>query len=282
MRMIRQFFSLFLIIQVICCCSLYAQSVQQVQVLEYNGREQKTPLVGVSLTVQNAGSTMSDAHGAITLQFRSLKAGEPVQIRRIDLAGYELFNKEAVDTWTISPQRTFQLVLCKSDRFKALCDQYNAAASASYERQLKRDKQKLEDLKREGKLKTEEYATQAAALESQYNEQLDKLENYVERFARIDLSEISEQEQQIIALVEQGDIDEAIRQYEAMDLLGKYAQQSDEISALRKGQLQLDALRGEKVEARDSLKTVLNQQIKLYEQQGEMQKADSLSGIINQ
>ena len=81
MRMIRQFFSLFLIIQVICCCSLYAQSVQQVQVLEYNGREQKTPLAGVSLTVQNAGSTMSDAHGAITLQFRSLKAGEPVQIR---------------------------------------------------------------------------------------------------------------------------------------------------------------------------------------------------------
>ena len=282
MRMIRQFFSLFLIIRAFCCCSLYAQSVQQVQVLEYNGREQKTPLAGVSLTVQNAGSTMSDAHGVITLQFRSLKAGEPVQIRRIDLAGYELFNKEAVDTWTISPQRTFQLVLCKSDRFKALCDQYNAAASASYERQLKRDKQKLEDLKREGKLKAEEYAMQAAALESQYNEQLDKLENYVERFARIDLSEISEQEQQIIALVEQGDIDEAIRQYEELNLLGKYQQQSREILEVRNGQQQLDSLREEKIETRDSLIAVLEEQIKLYERLGEKQKADSIRNIINQ
>lgn len=269
-------------VMVICCCSLWAQSVQQVQVMEYNGREKKTPLAGVSLSVQNAGSSMSDAQGALTLQFRSQKAGDKVQVRRIDLAGYEVFNQDAVDAWTISTQRTFQLVLCKSERFKALCDQYNAAASASYERQLKRDRQKLDDLKREGKLKEEEYAKQVAALENQYNEQLDKLENYVDRFARIDLSEISEQEQQIIALVEQGDIDEAIRQYEAMNLLGKYQQQSSEILEVRNSQQQLEILRGEKVEARDSLISVLKEQIRLYEQLGDVHKADSLRSIINQ
>ena len=269
-------------VMVICCCSLWAQSVQQVQVMEYNGREKKTPLAGVSLSVQNAGSSMSDAQGALTLQFRSQKAGDQVQVRRIDLAGYEVFNQDAVDAWTISTQRTFQLVLCKSERFKALCDQYNAAASASYERQLKRDRQKLDDLKREGKLKEEEYVKQVAALENQYNEQLDKLENYVDRFARIDLSEISEQEQQIIALVEQGDIDEAIRQYEAMNLLGKYQQQSSEILEVRNSQQQLEILRGEKVEARDSLISVLKEQIRLYEQLGDVHKADSLRSIINQ
>ena len=279
MRIMRYILSF---VMVICCCSLWAQSVQQVQVMEYNGREKKTPLAGVSLSVQNAGSSMSDAQGALTLQFRSLKAGDQVQVRRIDLAGYEVFNQDAVDAWTISTQRTFQLVLCKSERFKALCDQYNAAASASYERQLKRDRQKLDDLKREGKLKEEEYAKQVAALENQYNEQLDKLENYVDRFARIDLSEISEQEQQIIALVEQGDIDEAIRQYEAMNLLGKYQQQSSEILEVRNSQQQLEILRGEKVEARDSLISVLKEQIRLYEQLGDVHKADSLRSIINQ
>lgn len=279
MRIMRYILSF---VMVICCCSLWAQSVQQVQVMEYNGREKKTPLAGVSLSVQNAGSSMSDAQGALTLQFRSQKAGDKVQVRRIDLAGYEVFNQDAVDAWTISTQRTFQLVLCKSERFKALCDQYNAAASASYERQLNRDRQKLDDLKREGKLKEEEYAKQVAALENQYNEQLDKLENYVDRFARIDLSEISEQEQQIIALVEQGDIDEAIRQYEAMNLLGKYQQQSSEILEVRNSQQQLEILRGEKVEARDSLISVLKEQIRLYEQLGDVHKADSLRSIINQ
>lgn len=253
-------------IQVLFCCQLFAQSTQQVKVVEYNGREQKTPLAGVSLTVQNAGSTMSDAQGDLTLQFRSLKAGDPVQLRRLELSGYEVFNQDAVSAWTISPQRPFILVLCKSERFKALCDQYNAAASASYERQLKRDRQKLEDLKKEGKLKEAEYAQQMSALEAQYNQQLDNLENYVERFARIDLSEISEQEQQIIALVEQGEIDEAIRQYEAMDLLSKYQQQSSEIQEVRNSQRQLDSLRAEKVIARDSLDAVVKTLRNIIEQ----------------
>ena len=75
---------------------LLAQSTQQVVVREYQQKQQKTPLEGVSLTVQNAGSSMSDARGALTLQFRSLKAGDPVQVRRVDLSGYEIFNKEIV------------------------------------------------------------------------------------------------------------------------------------------------------------------------------------------
>lgn len=260
----------------LCAANLWAQSTQQVIVLEYNGKEQKTPLQGVSLSVQNAGSAMSDAQGALTLQFRTLKAGDAVQLRRIDLASYEVFNQEAVDAWTISPQRPFTLVLCKSERFKALCDQYNAAASASYERQLKKDKAALEQLRQEGKIRQQEYDQQLTALEQQYNEQLDNLENYVDRFARIDLSEISEEEQQIIELVQQGEIDEAIRRYEMLDLLAKYQQQSAEIQSVRATRSELKELSEQKAEARDSLILILREQIKLYEQLGNEQKADSL------
>ena len=266
----------FVFILSLCVSSLWAQSTQQVTVLEYNGKEQKTPLQGVSLSVQNAGSAMSDAQGALTLQFRTLKAGDAVQLRRIDLAGYEVFNQEAVDAWTISPQRTFTLVLCKSERFKALCEQYNAAASASYERQLKKDKATLEQLRKEGKIRKQEYDQQLAALDQQYNEQLDNLENYVDRFARIDLSEISEEEQKIIELVQQGEIDEAIRRYEELDLLSKYQQQSAEILSVRATRSELQEMSEQKMEARDSLIEVLKEQIKLYEQLGEEQKADSL------
>lgn len=253
-----------------------AQSQQQVRVLEYNGKEQKTPLAGVGLTVQNAASAISDAQGRVTLQFRTLRAGDVVQVRRIDLSGYEVFNKEAVEQWTLSPQREFTLVLCRSSRLKELCDKYNAAASASYERQLRKDRAALDKLRSEGKLRQQQYDEQLAALEQQYNDQLDQLENYVERFARIDLSEISEEEQHIIELVQQGDIDQAIRLYEELDLLSRYQQQSQELQAVRSTREQLSGLAAEKALAADSLHHVLQQQISLYEQQGDSLKADSL------
>lgn len=259
---------------------IFAQATQQVQILEYQGKEQKTPLAGVSLSVQNAASVMSDAQGKLTLQFRTLKAGDAVQLRRFDLSGYEIFNLEAVESWTISTQRTFTLILCRSNKFKELCDKYNAAASASYERQLKKDKAALEKLRQEGKIKQQEYDSQLAALEKDYNDQLDNLDNYIDRFARIDLSEISEEEQQIIDLVQQGNIDEAIRKYEELDLLSKYQKQSEELLSVRSTQHDLQQLSIQKGAARDSLLNVLNQQIQLYEEQGLQQKADSLRQSI--
>jgi len=274
-------------IRIICFCisffcyvTLFAQSVQQVQVLEYLGKEQKRPLKGVSLTVQNAASTISDQQGKLSLQFRTLKAGEAVQVRRIDLAGYEIFNQEAVDAWTISPKQTFILILCKSERFKALCDQYTAAASSSYERQLSKEKAALEKLRQDGKIRQQEYAEQLESIENQYNEQLDNLENYVDRFARIDLSEISEEEQQIIELVQQGNIDEAIHRYEELNLLSKYQQQSADIQQVRLTQEQLQDLGAQKQASRDSLLNLLQQQVRLYEQQGDHQQADSLRQYI--
>ena len=131
-------FKIILCLLLLLPLQLFAQSQQQVMVREYREKSQKTPLEGVSLSVQNAGSSISDAQGSMTLQFRTLKAGDAVQVRRVDLAGYEIFNREAVEQWTISPQQAFNLVLCRSDRFKQLRDQYMRVSSASYERQYKR------------------------------------------------------------------------------------------------------------------------------------------------
>lgn len=254
----------------------WAQSSQQVLVLEYMGTEQKRPLEGVSLSVQNAATTMSDASGQLMLQFRSLKAGDAVQLRRVDLSGYEVFNQEAVDAWTISPSRPFTLVLCQSEKFRALCEKYQATAIASYQRQLERENAAVAKLLKEGKIKKQEHDEKLAALARQYNEQLDNLEMYVERFARIDLSEVDAEEQQIILLVQEGEIDEAIRRYEELNLLARYQQQSAEINEVRHTQQQLHNLGQQKAEAADSLRQMLLKQIELYEQQGQQAKADSL------
>lgn len=257
-----------------------AQSEQRVVVLEYNGREQKTPLPDVEVAVTGAAQMVSDAQGQLTLRFRQLRAGDAVKVRRVERAGYEVFNAEALEQWAVSPSSTFTIVMCRSDRFRQLCDQYASAANESYARQLRRDKERLEAERKAGKLKQQEYEQQLQAVQDQYDEQLERLDLYVERFARIDLSELSEAEAAIIALVQQGQIDEAIARYEELNLLDVYRQQSDELRQINAAQDSLTVVRDHKDEARDSLRQVLREQAELYERMGEQQKADSLRQVI--
>ena len=240
------------------CISIHAQVEQKIQVMEYNLKQQKTPLNLVEVAVNNAGSVSTDAQGRATLRFRTLKAGDKVQVRRLEKAGYEIFNKEAVEQWTISGSNTFTIVLCKKERFKELCDNYNKVASASYDAQFKKEKSRLAAERKAGKLKEQEYQQKLQELSNQYEEQLENLDNYVDKFARIDLSELSQEEQAIMDLVEQGKIDEAIARYEDMDLLGQYRQLTDDINQMAFAKGSLSKARVAKAKARDSLKVVID------------------------
>lgn len=259
---------------------LLAQSQQQVVVREYKEKSQKTPLEGVSLSVQNAGSSMSDAQGMMTLQFRTLKAGDQVQVRRVDLTGYEIFNKDAVDQWTISPQQTFNLVLCRSDRFKQMRDQYMRVSSASYERQYKQDQARLAALRKENKLQEEAYQQQLADLENNYYEQLDNLENYVDRFARIDLSELSSQEQRLVELVQEGKIEEAIELYESADYLSQYNAQVKDIQQINRAQAALAKVEAEKLEARNKVQAAITRQVQTYQLAGGRENFNKISALL--
>lgn len=259
---------------------LFAQSQQQVMVREYREKSQKTPLEGVSLSVQNAGSSISDEQGSMTLQFRTLKAGDAVQIRRVDLAGYEIFNREAVEQWTISPQQAFNLVLCRSDRFKQLRDQYMRVSSASYERQYKQDQARLAALRKENKLQEEAYQQQLSELENNYYEQLDNLENYVDRFARIDLSELNAQEQHLIELVQEGKIEEAIQLYESADYLSQYTTQVNDLKEINRAQAVLAQVEAEKLSARDKVQAAINRQVQTYQLAGGRENFNKISALL--
>lgn len=240
-----------------CAALVTAQSSQTVQIVEYNGKEAKTPVQGVGLTVNNAGAAMSDAEGNLTLNFRTLHAGDPVQIRRIEKAGYEVFNLEAVEQWTVSPQQTFQLVICKSEKIRTLCDNYSKTANESYAKQLQQEKARLEAERNAGKLKEEEFKAELQQAEDFYAQQLENLDLYVEKFAHFDLSELNEKEQAIIELVQKGQIDDAIAQYEQMNLIGQYQEQSKEIQKIQTTQDSLTVIRKEKAEARDSIGSII-------------------------
>lgn len=260
--------------------ALYAQTNQSVSVKEYNGKNKKSPLGQVSVSVTNAGAAMTDANGSATLRFRTLKAGDKVDVRRIEKAGYEVFNKDALDQWTISATNTFNIVLCRSDRFKAMRDDYMRLSSASYERQFKKDQAKLEAERQAGKLKEEEFQQQMQDLQDEYDEQLENLENYVEQFSRIDLSEISSQEQKIIALVQEGKMDEAVALYEKHDFLGRYEKETKEIEKIDAATKRLQEVEERKRKERAEVQAAISRQVATYRLAGGRENFAKIKALL--
>lgn len=233
------------------CSTAFSQSAQNGIVKEYNEAKKKTPLAGVEIVVNNAGSNVSAKNGKFVLSFRTLKPGDKVEVRKIEKAGYEIFNKDALEAWRIANDGSeFAIVLCKSAKFKTLKDQYNAVASKSYAQQQKKDEQRLASLLKEGKLQQAEYEKKLKELKDKYDEQLENLDNYIDRFARIDLETISKEEQNIIEMVKEGKIEEAIAAYEAMNLEEKYAQAVKNIGIATDAISQLEKIKTDNEKAR--------------------------------
>ena len=215
---------------------------------------QKTPLSEVEIVISNASSTVSGKDGGFSLQFRTLKPGDKVSVRRIEKLGYEVFNKEALEQWFLSrDNHPFTIVMCKADRFKRIRDTYSRVSSESYEKQLRKDEARLEAERKAGKLKEAEYEAAMKKLNDEYDRQLEDLDNYIDRFARIDLSELSNIEAEIIELVQKGDIEEAIRRYEQQNLEDKYKQQTAVGNKAQAGIDTLTAVRDQSKVSRDSI-----------------------------
>ena len=59
-------------------------------------------------------------------------------------------------------------------------------------------------------------------MEDQYDNQLKNIDSYIDVFARFDLSELSEEEARIIEMVHNGQIDEAVKEYDKLNIIEKY------------------------------------------------------------
>ncbi|MDE6311856.1 MAG: tetratricopeptide repeat protein [Muribaculaceae bacterium] len=223
---------LFVIFAIFAICG-QGQTVQRGTVKEYNERNRKTALPGVELRVSGAGSTVSDAGGDFELVFRILGPGRKVNVSSIEKAGYIVFNKDALEQWNINPDERFVVVMCRSDKFKTICENYYRTTEEHYARQYRKSQQELERLRSENKVKDEEYRKRLQELQDSYMQQLENLDNYIDRFARFDLSEISEGEREIVELVEQGLFDEAVQKYEELRITEQLVQALQQRAKLR-------------------------------------------------
>lgn len=246
---------------------VHAQSAQQIEVLLYHGQEAKTPLEGVSVSAVGASSVMSDAQGQLTLTFRTQKTGDQIQFRRIDMAGYEVMNTEALEVMRIGTGTSI-IVMCNSEELNRLRDGYHTAAAQRYQQQLLEAQQQVETMKQEGKLRDEEYARRLDELEEAFEQQMQTLDTYVDKFARIDLSELDAYEQEIIELVQQGRFDEAIARYDDQHLTERLQQGVREQQQLQNDMQVIDRALDAKKQEGERLEHNLDEQISLLRKVG--------------
>ena len=264
---------------IFCFVSLYSQTSQLGIVKEYREKNEKRPLNGVEIEIKFAQSTVSDKKGKFCLEFRTLTPGKKVNIRRIEKLGYEIFNKDALEQWNINPEEPFIIVMIRQEAFKKIKDHYSIISSKSYAEQHEREKQKLEQERINGKITEEKLKAELLHLDEWYESQLDNIENYVDRFARIDLSELSNEEYEIIKLIELGKLEEAILLYEQYDLLNKYRAEYDDQKNLLQAKSQIQKKIIEKNRNMSNIFAMIKRQISTYQISGGRQyfvKIDSL------
>jgi tetratricopeptide (TPR) repeat protein len=260
-----------------------AQSSQPCVVKQYNQKEEKTPLPGVEVTVSNAGSTVSDNEGKLTLSFRTLKPGDKVNLISAKKTGYELFNSEAVEQWNISRDQTpFTLVLVNKEYFEQLKERLTQTSTYSYKRKFEQATKELEQQKKEGKLKEEEFNRKYDELETQYHNRLSNLDNYIDQFARIDLSKVSAEEQQILEMVDEGRIDEAVLAYEKLDISGKLRQARENKKALAEAKARIIEEEGNQDQAIEELKAKQEREIATLQIAGGKENYDKILRILKE
>ena len=250
---------------------LHAQSVQKVQVFEYKGAEPKVPLEGVTVAVLNAPQMQSDPRGEMQLQFRTLKKGEKVQVRRVEKVGYELFNNDALQQWNISEERPFRIVMCRTERLKSMREQYLQMAHKSYQEQYQKEMEAIEAEFRAKKSSKEQYEQKLMQLQQFYGQQTARLENYVNHFTRIDLSELSAEQAALVRLVSEGRFKEAIEAYEKADYVGQFARQNEDIHKIQEAQKQLAQELTKEEEERMKVLRAIDRQVTTYQMAGGME-----------
>lgn len=210
-------------------------------------------------------SAVSDEQGRFELHFAVLKPGQAVKYNEIYKPGYILFNKEALEIWRISDNKTpFVVVMCREGEFRALKKKFYGIIEKSYRDDYLRQK-KLAETSIANELELTEKLKQ---LEKSYQEKLSNINTYVEIFARIDRNEMDDKISRALQLVEEGKIDEGIRLYEELELIG---QTNEQLNKWNTGERVIQAGQTMKNEAQQDLLLMadkLRQQVGLYEMGG--------------
>ncbi len=293
------------------CQIMVGQSVQNCIVTRYNKTEKHTAMSGVQVTVSDAGTRTSGSDGMLTLNFKTLKAGDRVSNVKAVKSGYEIFNKKVVEQWNISrTNRTFELVMVNSEDFKAMKDNLTENSKASYKMHHEQDKAKmqaeldaarkeLEKMRKENvalqgdKSKAEAMVKAKEAevrklrndifeLEERYDDDLQKLDTYVDQFARIDLSLVEGTERKILQMMSDGKISEAVKAYEELNLGELYRKEVENKRQAEERKRQAEAAEKEAGEQMESTYAMVQRQIQAMRLEGGKENYDKIVKLMKE
>lgn len=192
--------------------AMSAQSITQKGVAyKYNGKNPRTPLGGVYIKVGNAANgVISNDDGTFSLVLDNLKQGAHIWNVKVTKQGMMIFNKQAVDEWTVRKE-PLCLILCDSVEFQK---QKQNLVAIGESQAKKRHDSKLAELKQQNEaklLRIDEYYSKLDSLETEYLQVLRNIDEYADAFVRIDESEVDTVAQLAIEMFNRGEIEEALQ-----------------------------------------------------------------------
>lgn len=252
---------------VFCSLTIEAQVVLKGIAVKMNSSF--TPVTGVEIIAQSSTPTLTDGAGAFVLQLPNMEPGDLMFDIQIHKRGMEIVNQKEIEQWVASEDILYKVVLCPAGYIEENKRKFYNIGKSHYQKEYER---KLSEIKMEqDKQKTDAQSFQLVmdSLNQEYDKRMKLLDYYADKFARINKDELSEMEKRAISLVEEGNIDGAIRVYEESGIVEQFSK---------------------KIAQRDSLNhsiqvtgRLIRQQIEWYEKEGSpasITKSEQLKHVL--
>ncbi|MEI8007342.1 MAG: tetratricopeptide repeat protein [Bacteroidota bacterium] len=177
------------------------------------------PVPGVQIKAIGTIPEQSDNAGLFQLSFSSKKPGDQITVVEISKKGYEIVNKDAVNSWLISndPNNRKKIIMCLEGLIaQNTLNYYNislAGLTQGYANKIKN----LQEQRDKAVINSKMFAEQAKALGDQFNMLQKQLEDLSGKFAHENFDDCSAIHKRAFEEFKQGNIEEAIKILETVN-----------------------------------------------------------------
>lgn len=258
-----------IILCVFSISTINAETVQQVIVKEYipdvkhpTLNANKVPLANVEVIVKGAGSTITDANGSCLLKFNLLKGGDRIVVRQFARPGYELLNPELLNDLVIRrDNKPLEVVMISQENAIKLSRIISKQVGDQFDKMRLRELNELDIL-------AVDYENKRKAIIEKYEAKLDDVDHYIDRLVRVDITRVTENESAAFEAFNNGDLEKALKLFDDEQLIEKYRQTVESISAVKEAHAKVDEAKDEQLQNQKDIQYFLKTQITMLEMAG--------------